>query len=152
MSFLGVIPQAVADIFDFIETHEDKFIFKVTVSFMELYQEQCYDLLSGKERGHSIIEIREDINKGVHLPGNCLYNFTLDTHKKVVSLLVSDMLDHKNPLYSSPRELRYISMLLSLTGPLVFTLETLSSVLVYSSDIPKTHKVSLALYNDNTAL
>ncbi|CAH2045779.1 unnamed protein product, partial [Iphiclides podalirius] len=67
--FQGVIPQAVADIFDFIETHEDKFIFKVTVSFMELYQEQCYDLLSGKERAHSIIEIREDINKGVHLPG-----------------------------------------------------------------------------------
>ncbi|XP_053613398.1 chromosome-associated kinesin KIF4 isoform X1 [Plodia interpunctella] len=66
---LGVIPQAVADIFDFIETHEDKFIFKISVSFMELYQEQCYDLLSGKERGHSIIEIREDINKGVVLPG-----------------------------------------------------------------------------------
>ncbi|XP_063367282.1 chromosome-associated kinesin KIF4 [Cydia amplana] len=66
---LGVIPQAVADIFDFIETHEDQFIFKVNVSFMELYQEQCYDLLSGKERGHSIIEIREDINKGVILPG-----------------------------------------------------------------------------------
>ncbi|CAG4931469.1 unnamed protein product [Parnassius apollo] len=68
-SKLGVIPQAVADIFDFVEAHEDKFIFKVAVSFMELYQEQCYDLLSGKERGHSIIEIREDINKGVHLPG-----------------------------------------------------------------------------------
>ncbi|XP_068618923.1 chromosome-associated kinesin KIF4 [Battus philenor] len=68
-SNLGVIPQAVADIFEFIETHEDKFVFKVTVSFMELYQEQCYDLLSGKERAHSIIEIREDINKGVHLPG-----------------------------------------------------------------------------------
>ncbi|XP_059058247.1 chromosome-associated kinesin KIF4A isoform X2 [Achroia grisella] len=66
---LGVIPQAVADIFDFIETHEDKFVFKVSVSFMELYQEQCYDLLSGKERGHSIIEIREDVNKGVILPG-----------------------------------------------------------------------------------
>lgn len=66
----GVIPQAVADIFDFIENHEDQFIFKVNVSFMELYQEQCYDLLSGKERGHSIIEIREDINKGVILPGN----------------------------------------------------------------------------------
>ncbi|KAI5632568.1 kinesin motor domain-containing protein [Phthorimaea operculella] len=66
---LGVIPQAVADIFDYIETHEDKYIFRVNVSFMELYQEQCYDLLSGKERGHSIIEIREDINKGVILPG-----------------------------------------------------------------------------------
>ncbi|XP_041968888.1 chromosome-associated kinesin KIF4 isoform X2 [Aricia agestis] len=66
---LGVIPQAVADIFDFIEAHEDKFIFKVNVSFMELYQEHCYDLLSGKERSHSIIEIREDINKGVILPG-----------------------------------------------------------------------------------
>lgn len=35
---------------------------------MELYQEQCFDLLSGKERSHSIIEIRED-NKGVILPG-----------------------------------------------------------------------------------
>lgn len=71
--FSGVIPQAVADIFDFMEIHEDKFIFKVSVSFMELYQEQCYDLLSGKERGHSIIEIREDINKGVILPGNIIY-------------------------------------------------------------------------------
>ncbi|XP_045537780.1 chromosome-associated kinesin KIF4 isoform X2 [Papilio machaon] len=66
---LGVIPQAVADIFDFIDVNENKFTFKVTVSFMELYQEQCYDLLSGKERGHSVIDIREDINKGVHLPG-----------------------------------------------------------------------------------
>lgn len=68
-----MIPQAVADIFDYIETHEDMFIFKVNVSFMELYQEQCYDLLSGKERGHSIIEIREDINKGVILPGKKSY-------------------------------------------------------------------------------
>ncbi|CAG9105755.1 unnamed protein product [Plutella xylostella] len=68
-SSLGVIPLAVADIFDFIEAHEDKFTFKVTVSFMELYQEQCYDLLSGKERTHSVIEIREDVNKGVVLPG-----------------------------------------------------------------------------------
>ncbi|XP_050666124.1 chromosome-associated kinesin KIF4 isoform X1 [Leptidea sinapis] len=66
---LGVIPQAVADIFDYIEANEDKFIFKVSVSFMELYQEQCYDLLSGKERNHSTIEIREDVNRGVILPG-----------------------------------------------------------------------------------
>ncbi|KPJ01450.1 Chromosome-associated kinesin KIF4 [Papilio xuthus] len=66
---LGIIPLAVADIFDFIDVNENKFTFKVTVSFMELYQEQCYDLLSGKERGHSVIDIREDINKGVHLPG-----------------------------------------------------------------------------------
>lgn len=74
----GVIPQAVADIFNYIDMHEDKFIFKVNVSFMELYQEQCYDLLSGKERGHSVIEIREDINKGVILPGkfrNIIYYF-----------------------------------------------------------------------------
>lgn len=70
MLFAGVIPQAVADIFDYIDLHNDKFMFKVSVSFMELYQEQCYDLLSGKERGHSIIEIREDINKGVVLPGS----------------------------------------------------------------------------------
>ncbi|XP_045784067.1 chromosome-associated kinesin KIF4-like isoform X1 [Maniola jurtina] len=66
---LGAIPQAVADIFKYIEMHDDKFIFKVSVSFMELYQEQCYDLLSGKSRGHSIIEIRKDTNKGVILPG-----------------------------------------------------------------------------------
>lgn len=66
---LGVIPLAVADIFEYIERYEDRFTFKVSVSFMELYQEQCYDLLSGKERAHSIIEIREDINKEVILPG-----------------------------------------------------------------------------------
>lgn len=44
----GIIPRIIHDIFDTIKSKED-WSFKVTVSFMELYQEQLYDLLSDKE-------------------------------------------------------------------------------------------------------
>ncbi|KAH0949886.1 hypothetical protein HN011_002770 [Eciton burchellii] len=55
----GVIPRVIEDIFDIIQSKED-WNFKVTVSFMELYQEQLYDLLSDKQRSQSIVDIRED--------------------------------------------------------------------------------------------
>lgn len=55
----GVIPQAVQDIFKTIEEKKD-WNYKVTVAFMELYQEQLYDLLANKQRNQCIVDIRED--------------------------------------------------------------------------------------------
>ncbi|XP_026476072.1 chromosome-associated kinesin KIF4-like [Ctenocephalides felis] len=50
---IGVIPRAVKDI----------------VSFMELYQEQLFDLLSKSNRDQSIVDIREDQQKRIVIPG-----------------------------------------------------------------------------------
>lgn len=64
---LGVIPRAVNDIFEIIEgmpEHE----FEVHCSFMELYQEQLYDLLSTRGREQNIVDIREDNNKEIVIP------------------------------------------------------------------------------------
>jgi len=65
----GVIPRAVRDIFKHIqESAEVKHT--VSVSFMELYNEQLFDLLSTKpRREETIVDIREDGNKGIKIPG-----------------------------------------------------------------------------------
>ncbi|XP_032669022.1 chromosome-associated kinesin KIF4 isoform X1 [Odontomachus brunneus] len=55
----GIIPRVTQDIFETIKLKED-WSFKISVSFMELYQEQLYDLLSDKQRSQSIVDIRED--------------------------------------------------------------------------------------------
>ncbi|XP_071860404.1 kinesin-like protein 3A [Bombus fervidus] len=64
---MGIIPRSVNDIFDIISSKED-WSFKVTVSFMELYQEQLYDLLTDKQRNQSIVEIRDD-GKNIKIAG-----------------------------------------------------------------------------------
>lgn len=64
---MGVIPRAVHEIFNIMQTMEDH-TFKVAVSFMELYQEQLYDLLSDKNRNERIVDIRED-TKGIKIVG-----------------------------------------------------------------------------------
>ncbi|XP_037030847.1 chromosome-associated kinesin KIF4 isoform X2 [Bradysia coprophila] len=64
---LGVIPRAVSDIFENIECMPEH-DFDVHCSFMELYQEQLYDLLSTKEREQNIVDIREDNNKEIVIP------------------------------------------------------------------------------------
>ncbi|CAL7949262.1 unnamed protein product [Xylocopa violacea] len=63
----GVIPRAVQDIFDIIALKED-WCFKTTVSFVELYQEQLYDLLADKQRSQCIVDIRDD-GKNVKITG-----------------------------------------------------------------------------------
>ena len=64
---MGVIPRAVHDIFTIITSKKD-YEFKVGVSFMELYQEQLYDLLSERQRSERIVDIRED-PKGIKIVG-----------------------------------------------------------------------------------
>lgn len=59
---MGIIPRAVTDIFTKIETMTDH-EFTVNCSFVELYNEKCYDLLSPNQREESIVDIRESDNK-----------------------------------------------------------------------------------------
>lgn len=63
----GVIPRVIDDIFEIIESKKD-WSFKVAVSFMELYQEQLYDLLSDKQKSQSIVDIREE-GKSIKIVG-----------------------------------------------------------------------------------
>ncbi|XP_014279006.1 chromosome-associated kinesin KIF4A isoform X2 [Halyomorpha halys] len=64
---LGVIPRAIYDIFNRINSSVDK-EYKVSVSFIELYNESLYDLLTQKPREQSIVEMREHCNT-VCIPG-----------------------------------------------------------------------------------
>ncbi|KOC66714.1 Chromosome-associated kinesin KIF4A [Habropoda laboriosa] len=64
---MGVIPRAVYDIFNMISLKDD-WSFKITISFIELYQEQLYDLLVDKQRSASIVDIRDD-GKNIKVAG-----------------------------------------------------------------------------------
>lgn len=55
---MGVIPRAVNDIFTNVEEMTDN-DFTVQCSFVELYQEKLYDLLSSSPREQSVVDIRE---------------------------------------------------------------------------------------------
>lgn len=56
---MGVIPRAVGEIFDKITELDADIDFTVNSSFVELYQEKLYDLLSPLPRDQSLVDIRE---------------------------------------------------------------------------------------------
>lgn len=69
-SVTGIIPRALKDIFakvDEVKGNGGTVI--ATCSFMELYQENLFDLLSGRAREESVCEIREDSQKGIIISG-----------------------------------------------------------------------------------
>ncbi|KAH0563992.1 chromosome-associated kinesin KIF4 isoform X2 [Cotesia glomerata] len=66
---MGVIPRAVNDIFKCINDESHKYNYRVTVSFMELYNEQLYDLLADKNRKDCVVDIREYSNKEIKITG-----------------------------------------------------------------------------------
>lgn len=68
----GIIPRALQDIFTKVRSLEESnqiASVAVSCSFMELYQENLYDLLSGKIKDQSVCEIREDSTKGIIITG-----------------------------------------------------------------------------------
>lgn len=65
----GIIPRALKDIFTKVRELETESTVMVSCSFLELYQENLYDLLSGKPKDQSICEIREDSSKGIIITG-----------------------------------------------------------------------------------
>ncbi|XP_066595687.1 chromosome-associated kinesin KIF4 isoform X2 [Prorops nasuta] len=64
---LGVIPRSIEEIFAVMQSKDD-WEFNVKVSFMELYQEQLYDLLTNKQRNQSMVDLRED-SRGIKVVG-----------------------------------------------------------------------------------
>ncbi|XP_058461239.1 chromosome-associated kinesin KIF4-like [Malaya genurostris] len=64
---MGIIPRAMVDLFDQILASSE-FQCAVSCSFVELYQENVYDLLSFRNRFEKLVGIREDAN-GVIIPG-----------------------------------------------------------------------------------
>ncbi|XP_041451742.1 LOW QUALITY PROTEIN: chromosome-associated kinesin KIF4 [Drosophila obscura] len=65
---VGVIPRAVQDIFLYINELKDEYKFIVTCSFVELYQEQFFDLFSPNKRDKATVDLRELQNRIV-MPG-----------------------------------------------------------------------------------
>lgn len=55
---MGVIPRAVGEIFERIASMDTDTV-TVNSSFVELYQEKLYDLLSPNQRDQSVVDIRE---------------------------------------------------------------------------------------------
>lgn len=55
---VGVIPRAIDEIFANVEEMTDC-EFNISCSFVELYQEKLYDLLSPNQREQSVVDIRE---------------------------------------------------------------------------------------------
>ncbi|XP_044747016.1 chromosome-associated kinesin KIF4 isoform X2 [Coccinella septempunctata] len=82
---MGVIPRSVKQIFEIVKDNFT-FDFTITVSFMELYQEILYDLLSEKPREQCMLEIREDPNKGIHIPG--LTEIPVETTNDIFNCLI----------------------------------------------------------------
>ncbi|BET02482.1 KISc [Nesidiocoris tenuis] len=64
---LGVIPRVLYEIFEQIEARTD-YSFVVSVSFLELYNEALYDLLTDKPKEQSIVDMRE-ASDGICIPG-----------------------------------------------------------------------------------
>lgn len=68
-SSTGIIPRALEDIFTKVRELQLESTVMISCSFLELYQENLYDLLSGKPKDQSICEIREDSSKGIIITG-----------------------------------------------------------------------------------
>ncbi|XP_066943400.1 chromosome-associated kinesin KIF4A-like [Macrobrachium rosenbergii] len=64
----GIIPRAIRDIFEGVADKTDC-EFMVKVSFLELYKETLFDLLSNKNRDECAVDIREDSRGGIKIVG-----------------------------------------------------------------------------------
>ncbi|XP_047474960.1 chromosome-associated kinesin KIF4-like isoform X2 [Penaeus chinensis] len=64
----GIIPRAVRDIFEGVSDRKNA-DFLVKVSFIELYKESLFDLLTNKNRDECAVDIREDPRGGIKIVG-----------------------------------------------------------------------------------
>ena len=62
----GVIPRAVADIFDAIQNGQRTSKFLVRTSFLQIYNEDISDLIRVERSG---LQLREDRQQGVYVDG-----------------------------------------------------------------------------------
>lgn len=66
---VGIIPRALRDIFQTVRTMEDHSTVSISCSFLELYREVLFDLLTDRSRDQSVCEIREDGARGIIING-----------------------------------------------------------------------------------
>ena len=64
----GIIPRAIADIYEHIERLSDTQAFRIRVSFLEIYNEEIRDLLD-PAKGKGAIAVREDVQGNVAVVG-----------------------------------------------------------------------------------
>ena len=84
---IGVIPRAIDDIFKTVESMLEEYKVTVSCSFLELYQETLYDLLTDKARKDTVCEIREDGAHGIALSG--LSEIKVESRKDSTELLMN---------------------------------------------------------------
>lgn len=69
----GLIPRAIAQIFDYVDGNEGRIDMTISLSFLQLYRESIQDLLSQASGNNSPSEdnllIREDPIKGFYVEG-----------------------------------------------------------------------------------
>lgn len=82
----GVIPRAANDIFNRVNELAESNEIKVSCSFIELYQEQVYDLLSATSRDKSVVEIREDVKGKIIIPN--LTETSVETSEETINCLI----------------------------------------------------------------
>lgn len=83
---VGVIPRAAKDIFGKVCEMAQSNEIKVSCSFIELYQEQVYDLLSAMNREKSVVEIREDAKGRIIIPN--LTETPVETAEETINCLI----------------------------------------------------------------
>ena len=79
----GIIPLTLKEIFDKINSSKDIINSKITVSFIEIYNESINDLLNSTKIN---LELRETSNKEVIV--NNLTEIKIDTHEEALNLLL----------------------------------------------------------------
>jgi kinesin family member 5 len=68
----GIIPRAISQLFDYVETNSSNAEISVSLSFLQLYRETIQDLLSpatGSQVGDDNLAIREDPQRGFYVDG-----------------------------------------------------------------------------------
>ena len=71
LNLRGIIPNCFAHIFGVIDAEETDKKFLVRCSYLEIYNEEVYDLLTEHKRGAmpEKLELHEDSGKGVFVKG-----------------------------------------------------------------------------------
>jgi len=73
----GIIPRAIRDIFNHINSNENEVEYVISVSMLEIYRENLYDLLSINQTD---LKIKENPAMGVYIQG--LTQFVNNTMQK----------------------------------------------------------------------
>lgn len=67
----GIMPRAFDHIFEYIQANQDSHEFLVTVTYVEIYNNELRDLLA--ENHEQPLKIREDAQKNVYIKGVCTH-------------------------------------------------------------------------------